>query len=92
MGKKTIYMSFCDAKKPEGSQFLGACLVYANDLREAIEEAWRLGCNPGGEIMSAEPDFLPDEKWYNRLLSEKEIDQMSDEVIESRAKGVARKA
>lgn len=47
-------MSFCDPNKPEGSQFLGACVVEASNLRDAIQVSWEYGCNPGGEVLSKE--------------------------------------
>lgn len=81
---KTIYMSFVDPKKPAGQRFLGACLVHAESFEEAIKEAWRRGCNPGGEVMGLEPEFLPSEKWYNRLLSKEQLDEMEAEVYKAR--------
>jgi hypothetical protein len=45
------YLSFADADRPEGDQFLGGCIVKAHSMKEAIKEAWRHGCNPGGEVV-----------------------------------------
>jgi hypothetical protein len=59
-----FWMSFCDPSKPEGQQFTGVALVEADSLPEAITMAWATGCNPGGEIQSAEVplDLLPNDK------------------------------
>lgn len=46
------WLSFCDAKRPEGQQFLGCAVVAASRPDEAIRVAWILGCNPGGEVRS----------------------------------------
>lgn len=48
------YLSFCDAERPKGQRFLGACIVTANSMGEAIKEAWLQQCNPGGEVMGHE--------------------------------------
>lgn len=55
-----IWMSFVDPKRPEGERFLGVALVEVPDeitdhreqLKAAIRRAWRMKCNPGGEIES----------------------------------------
>jgi hypothetical protein len=44
-------LSFCDARKPTGKQFLGACIVPATDLIDAIKTSHLNGCNPGGEVL-----------------------------------------
>jgi hypothetical protein len=74
---KRFWLSFCDANKPKGRQFLGACIVEVTDadaadakadidvrfpqhmegaewLAAASRKAWLLGCNPGGEVLSAD--------------------------------------
>ena len=43
------WLSFCDAKQPEGEQFLGGCLIDAEGVDDAIKKAWRRGCNPSGD-------------------------------------------
>ena len=50
------WLSFCDPKIHEGSQFLGACIIEGSDGIEAIRAAHRLGCNPGGEVLFHEID------------------------------------
>ncbi len=56
-----FWLSFCDPDKPQGSQFLGACIVRAEGPANALAESHRAKCNPGGEvqIMQLPPD-LPD--------------------------------
>ena len=45
-----FWLSFCDTERPVGQQFLGATVVTASDVEEAVRAAWRLGINPGGEV------------------------------------------
>jgi hypothetical protein len=81
----TFWVSFCDPDKPQGQKFLGACLVEGDTLVEAIEEARRLGINPGGEALGVVGDpetvkIIPDH-WKNRLLTKAECDKMDKEVL-----------
>lgn len=70
-GNKLLWLSFCDATKPKGEQFLGVVIIGATDVVEASRKAWNLGINPGGEIKSVElpPDCYVPEKAQNKLLS-----------------------
>lgn len=78
------WLSFCDATRPKGEQFLGAAIVRAEDIAGAIRAAWRFGCNPGGEVLS-EPfpedleDAVPDH-FRHRLLSRAECAEV-DELL-----------
>lgn len=74
------YMSFVDPDLPKGERFSGACLVHASDPKDAIETAWKCGCNPGGEIQMLVPEFIPDEKWFYRILSRHELAEMETEL------------
>jgi hypothetical protein len=47
------YLSFVDGDPP---RFLGGCLVKGDDIGYAIKEAWRLGINPGGEVLGIPVD------------------------------------
>lgn len=47
---ETWWLSFCDADRPKGEQFLGVILVDAVDLVDAITQTHQAGCNPGGEV------------------------------------------
>jgi hypothetical protein len=76
-----IYMSFADPNKPEGTQFLGAAIVEADDLAEATKKTWRLGINPGGEVLSFEvPEELEhrvyEQNAINKLLSFEDLDSL----------------
>lgn len=41
-----FYLSFV-----KDEQFVGATIVEADDVEEAVTLAWRRGVNPGGEVM-----------------------------------------
>lgn len=69
------WLSFCDGDRPKGEQFLGVAIVEAGDVVAAVKEAWRLGINPGGEVMilPTNPAKTPD-AIRNRLLSKREVE------------------
>jgi hypothetical protein len=71
------WLSFCDPIRPRGRQFLGGCIVEAGDMAEAIAEAWRHGCNPGGEAVGHEvpPEFEHNIPRFgvNKLLSKEQV-------------------
>ena len=49
-----MWLSFVDPDKPEGDRFLGVAIVPdALEPVAAVKEAWRLKCNPGGEVCAA---------------------------------------
>lgn len=68
------WLSFVDPELPQGSRFLGACIVEAATPVGAVLAAHAHGCNPGGEILTAGPfpldAYAP--AWRNRLLSRDE--------------------
>ena len=69
------WLSFCDADRPAGQQFLGACVIRAASHEAAVLTAHALGCNPGGEVMIQGPsfrDFAPE--WTGRLLTREECE------------------
>lgn len=70
-----FYMSFV-----KDGAFAGACLVYASDAKSAMQTAWEQKCNPGGEIQMLNPKFIPDDKWFNRLLSISDLREMEAEL------------
>ncbi len=53
---------------------LGDAIVQAHDLVSASREAWRLGCNPGGNMWGEplENWQLPEMKYRERLLTKAE--------------------
>lgn len=70
---------------------MGACLVPMGetgdmkiDLKAAIQNAWRLGCNPGGEVRfqpvpaTVEPHIRP--FWIGRLLTREEAQKFEEEI------------
>jgi hypothetical protein len=71
------WLSFADPARHKGEQFLGASIVAADDAKAAVERAWALGINPGGEVRIAKiprdqlQDFPLD--WHNRLVSKVEL-------------------
>jgi hypothetical protein len=83
-GMSLFYMSFCDGDMPKGSKFLGAVMVFAEDLQSAVLQAWVMGVNPGGEVASMKASSavasMVDKKWLNRLLSKDEVDQFDLEM------------
>jgi hypothetical protein len=76
----TFYLSFADNSKPTGSQWLGACVVEADDAKEAIEEAWRAGCNPGGEVLAFKTSKRPSARFYDRLLTMDDIRELDADI------------
>lgn len=70
------WLSFVD---PTDGHFLGACIVEAEQIHDAVPAAWRLGCNPGGEVAIVR---IPDERrervpveFIRKLLSRDDIDE-----------------
>ena len=74
-----FWLSFVD-----DGRFLGACVVHGGDtgdmkadLRVAIDNAWRLGCNPGGGIRfqraPADVEHRVAQQWIGRLLTREEV-------------------
>lgn len=65
----------------------GACIVEQEELgheqitlRALIDKSWELECNPGGAI-SIHSGMKPiAKKWFNRLLTKDDIEQIAKEV------------
>lgn len=54
-----FWLSFADPNKPKGQQFLGGTLIEVPigghpGVIAAVQRAWDLGINPGGEVASFE--------------------------------------
>src|SRR5271155_5554342 len=69
------WLSFADRSRPDGSQFLGACLVKARGFLGAVMAAKIMGLNPGGEVKGIGP--IPEDSdirpgWADRLLTREE--------------------
>jgi hypothetical protein len=78
------WLSFCDGKRPVGSQFLGACVVSGCCMVDAVQTAHLNGVNPGGEVMGhpIEPLFASrvQSKWVGVLLSREDCAAMDKEL------------
>jgi hypothetical protein len=70
-----MYLSFADE-----TGFLGAAFIREQDIVSAVKEAWRLGINPGGEVMGLGPGSLPPAEWVGRLLTREQIAEF-DEIM-----------
>jgi hypothetical protein len=81
-----FYLSFADSSRPKGKQFLGALIVRASHMTEAISASHALGLNPGGEVVGhpvkIQPGFndVP-EAYIEKLLSAGELSQMEREMM-----------
>lgn len=76
-----MFLSFRDAK---ANKNLGACIVEAPGFKEAILKVWRLGLNPGGEVLSfglTEEDFEHEDLELNRLYGPEEMQKFGYEKI-----------
>lgn len=74
------WLSFADPTLPAGTQFLGACLVEANSLVDAISVSHLRGINPGGEVATWGP-FPPDKAPHyprHELLSRERITELDE--------------
>jgi hypothetical protein len=76
------WLSFADAQKPKGSQFLGARIIEGVTLMAAIKAAHIMGLNPGGEVQAVAFQVL-DEKgeaimknWKESLLTEAQCEAL----------------
>lgn len=68
------YLTFCDPSKPDGQQFLGACVIDdAVNWFDAVQQSDRRGCNPGGEVTVSERIGVHANFPRNRLLTFAEI-------------------
>ena len=71
-----FWLNFIDPDLPEESGFLGAAIVVGDDFFEAVQNAHRMGCNPGGEALGQEFDGegIPAE-FVGRLLDRHAVGQ-----------------
>lgn len=78
------WLSFADATRPEGEQFLGAAVVKGSDIVSAALVAKIMGCNPGGEVkgIAILEGRVPGRPWRDRLLSKPEAEHLRDWAIE----------
>lgn len=110
-GHRIFWLSFCDADLPEGSQFLGACIIDvtaaeadeaaidvllrfplaepdAEWLAAAIKKTHALGCNPGGEVASAEFTECPYLSRYRLgiLMDRATIEHIDAEIADAKVR------
>jgi hypothetical protein len=76
------WLSFCDPELPEGQQFIGGCLIEAEDVNDAVKKSWRRKCNPGGEIaiveITAKYESNIGKFKLNHLYSQQEVIEMGE--------------
>ena len=77
-------LSFVDPSAPAGHRWLGGTLVTGRDIEQAVENAWRLGVNPGGAVLGG--PVLADDvpgliRHYGRLVTDEDEWTSSDEPI-----------
>ena len=84
----SFYMSFADGTRLKGDQFLGAVIVPALSLVEAIAVAHVLGINPGGEVLGHRvhnpetgDDIAVPERFQNKLLGREELEELSSWAV-----------
>jgi hypothetical protein len=70
-----MYLSFADE-----TGFLGAVFIPEQDIVSAVQEAWRLGINPGGEVMGLGPGPMPPSEWVGRLLTREQVEEF-DQIM-----------
>lgn len=90
---KHWWLSFADASKPKGQQFLGAIIIEATDFSAAIGKTHLFKINPGGEVRIIEiPDSMAQRvrPIKNRLLSRKELAVHFDDLVEIASETVER--
>lgn len=77
------WLSFIDEDRPEGERFLGAIVVRAKSMPEAVEVTHALGINPGGLVggLTWANESEPPESYHDRLLSSADIADMERELL-----------
>lgn len=75
------YLSFVVTDPVE--RFAGGCIVRGDDVVEAVKEAHRLGCNPGGDVLGVPVpgDLMPPARYVGRLLTKAEIDECWNDCV-----------
>lgn len=82
-------LSFCDASRPKGEQFLGSAIVEALDMIEAVKVSHAQGINPGNcevAMMDVDEDAVARlsfdlQPYMWRLLSKTETLELSDRIV-----------
>lgn len=66
------WLSFVDATRPPGEQFVGLCIVSAPNIVAATTVAREFGCNPGGEVagfLAVPPGWHPKPEYIGKLFA-----------------------
>ncbi len=73
------FLSFVSDKTKKN---VGACIVEANDIKEAVQIAWDKEINPGGQVMAFPLADLDDEDLeLNRLYTPEELNAFNYQKI-----------
>jgi len=80
MKDQPFWLSFVDESD---GHFLGVSIVMAPDWDMAVRTAWKLDCNPGGQVQicpwpRGKPH--PPAKWMNRVLTKEEVGNLEKEL------------
>jgi pseudouridine-5'-phosphate glycosidase len=83
-----FWLSFADENRKPGKQLLGVVIVRGTDFQDAVEQAWLLGCNPGGQVVGLPvPGTLTiDKRYIERLLTRQEAEVVDAEMKKQRAR------
>lgn len=73
------WLSFADAGRPKGEQFLGVLVIQAPSFEAAVWRSHRDQLNPGGECRgdALPADLVPDEDYRARLLDKAEASELA---------------
>jgi len=83
------YLSFADASRPKGEQFLGGLVIEAANAEDAPMLAWLIGENPGGEVLIVEIEHVPPERYRGRLLGKEQLREIGGEMGDPRLRNAA---
>ncbi|MFY9838226.1 MAG: hypothetical protein WAK55_17500 [Xanthobacteraceae bacterium] len=75
------YLSFVDSHKG----WLGACCVEADSIQDAVDTAYKAGCNPGGEVLglALKPaDPVPQILQYKLVADEAMIELLLGDIMQ----------
>lgn len=83
-----FYLSFADPGRRRDAQFLGAAIVRAQTMPEAVKAAHALGINPGGEVvghlivgpLGGEIGDMPEE-FIGVLMGTEKLERLSNWAI-----------
>lgn len=71
------YLSFTDPARPKGQQWLGALIIEADGIEDAVTRAWTIGQNPGGEVLCRPMERVPPAEFRGRLLNQDDLRAVS---------------